>query len=297
MVYEEIRPEDIVDTKTLIIPDGTTEIKVRVHEWEKANDKEIWKVVIPSTVQTIGDFVFYGCVSLKKVIGLHDNIICIGSWCFSGCKNLFSIYWPENTGVIPTGAFANSSIRHLHLRKELRTIREKAFENCIVENLHIEDFERYCTKVFLKGSTSSPFSNETKLYLDDTAISDTLILSTKEHIANYAFYGMKGISQIFLPNAELVGKSSFEKSDIESVVFGSNMKELYTNAFAYCDKLQKLVFYAPEIIISSTSFSGVNNAVTLKLVSQTSEEEYAFPEINDELLYSVLNLPDDYLPF
>ena len=106
---------------------------------------EIFDLVIPNNVTTIGSYAFERCSGLKKVI-VED----IGAWCnikFAGHESnplsyAYHLYWDENTEifdlVIPNsvtsiGSYAFyhcSSLTSVTIPNSVTTIGSSAFENC-----------------------------------------------------------------------------------------------------------------------------------------------------------------------
>ena len=62
-------------------------------------------IVIPNTVDNIGDNAFYDCKSLVSII-IPDSVIRIGDWAFCGCTSLSSITIPNSVTSIGDYAFA-----------------------------------------------------------------------------------------------------------------------------------------------------------------------------------------------
>ena len=59
---------------------------------------------MPNTVETIGDYAFYGCAMLRDVT-LSEGLKYIGISCFEGCTSLESIKLPESLKVLRENAF------------------------------------------------------------------------------------------------------------------------------------------------------------------------------------------------
>ncbi len=298
-VYDTIRKQD-VEKGVLTIPTGVTKIDVNVAQWQSVNDETIYEVKIPKTVTEIGDNVFERCFHLREV-HLHDNITCIGASCFAGCANLQRINWPKNTRVIATGTFVGTEIKNLYLPKELQHIRDKAFKQSCVYNLHIENIVSYA-HIFFASKTASPFCKFTKLYIAGMAIGDSLTIKlsfgVNTSIANFAFYNMQKIKTLILANVEIIGRSSFENTGIETLTFGYELSQVHDNSFAGCNKLKQIYFACPTLIFNKTSFPDILNPITVKVSTATGLNEYCFPELNNQLLDSILGPPDDdYLPF
>ena len=82
------------------------------------------KVIIPSTVISIGDLVFAGNFALKEV-DLPDSIIEYGTGIFEGCINLQTVNLPSTMSFIPPGMFSYSGITELTIPKGVTAIGDK----------------------------------------------------------------------------------------------------------------------------------------------------------------------------
>ncbi len=86
---------------------------------------------IPSTVNTINDYAFYGCSSITSV-SLPNSITSIGVFAFDGCTSLSSpITIPTGVKVVSNYAFANcSAITSVTIPEGVEEIGKDAFSSC-----------------------------------------------------------------------------------------------------------------------------------------------------------------------
>lgn len=113
--------------KTVILPreiDGIPVTKAAAYAFSKAKEEEkgdfLWRrelpdedpeelpqicgesveeIVFPDTLESIGNYIFYGCKNLKK-LELTDRLLQIGSGAFTGCLSLSVIVMHLNQGEI-----------------------------------------------------------------------------------------------------------------------------------------------------------------------------------------------------
>ncbi len=93
---------------TANIPSGVVKIEAAF-----VNCEHLSSVVIPDSVQTIGDFAFRGCRNLNS-INIPDGLTSIGDYAFYECRSLEDIYIPlsvENIGFYAFRGCLNLTIR------------------------------------------------------------------------------------------------------------------------------------------------------------------------------------------
>ena len=95
---------------------------------------ELEEIVVPSynedgkKVVVVG--YFNGGETLKKVI-LPDTIEKIGNWSFENCYSLEEIFLPDSVTTIEIGAFKNCrSLTKINIPEKVKKISESTFENC-----------------------------------------------------------------------------------------------------------------------------------------------------------------------
>ena len=100
---------------TVKIPKKHNGVAVRtISAWAFSGDKNLKKVTIPNTIDSIGGFAFDNCKSLKKVnlpraLKSIEHLLgkkaYFGPSCFSRCTSLEEIVIPENVLVLPEYIF------------------------------------------------------------------------------------------------------------------------------------------------------------------------------------------------
>ena len=174
--------------------EGMTRIPAYVCE----NASSMEKVVIPSTVTSIGSSAFNGCGGLKGV-SLPDGLAQVEDEAFNRCKSLASITVPKSVTSIGGGAFANctslkSAVIEANGKKLFETtIGYSAFNGCT--NL---------TSVTIPGNVTS--------------------------IGDRAFGGCKALEELTIPEGvkklgyEIIADTYIEKIKIPSTVITSGLE-------------------------------------------------------------------------
>lgn len=111
------------------ILDGTTDIR----SWAFSNCTSLNKIIMPNSVQTIGDSSFSNCSNLNEIV-LSENINFMGYGSFSGLTSLKDITIPktvkgfynnENTAFTYLGFYGDSKISDFTIRGYKNTEAEK----------------------------------------------------------------------------------------------------------------------------------------------------------------------------
>ncbi len=124
------------DKTNVIIPDKhnglpVKEISNNAFSAEKNPQAPYIKsIVIPNSVESIGDNAFAGCSNLKSVT-IPESVRSIGSSAFSKCESLTSIIIPESVKSIGDGAFSEcKSLTSIVIPESVRSIGDSAFSEC-----------------------------------------------------------------------------------------------------------------------------------------------------------------------
>ena len=160
-------------------------------------------VVIPDSVTSIGNRVFYDCHRLTS-ISIPDSVTSIGKEAFSNCSSPTSISIPDSVTSIGEEAFSGcSSLTSISIPDSVTSIGESAFSEC-----------RSLTSIIIPDSVTSigdrAFSNCSSL----TSIS---IPDSVTSIGNQAFSGCSSLTSISVPDS---------------------VTSIETSAFTECENLQ-----------------------------------------------------------
>ncbi|MBQ8300531.1 MAG: leucine-rich repeat domain-containing protein, partial [Clostridia bacterium] len=94
------------------------------------NNEVVTNIVIPESIITIKDYVFYGCDSLTSV-ARPDSVTSIGNNAFCGCDNLTSITIPDSVISVGYRAFYDcSSLTSVVIPDSVTSIGSLTFYNC-----------------------------------------------------------------------------------------------------------------------------------------------------------------------
>lgn len=205
-------------------------------------------VILPDTLQFIGDEAFACCASLKT-IELPEGLVEIGASAFEGCDELFSftlpgslqrlgayvfrdtefdsIVLPEGIKEIPEGAFSDSGLRSITCASDLISIGEHAFSD--------SPLTAFTVPGSVKVIGESAF--EDCDYLENLMLEEGV-----EIIGDHAFFSL-AIRELCLPDTvSEIGQNAFRYCyNLEKLQLSASLKTLPFCAFAECEALEVLV--------------------------------------------------------
>ncbi len=165
------------------------------------------EIIIPDSLKTIGEHVFYGCSWLKTITNL-DNITSVGRGAFYGCESLKTIELSDNITSIGASVFYGcNNLKTIILPDSVTSIGEYAFYDC-------------------KSLKTVTFS--------DNIVS----------ISDYMFGNCTNLTVISLPNnVTSIDGHAFENcTKLTIISVPVSVKIIETNAFYNCSSLDKVYY-------------------------------------------------------
>lgn len=183
-----------------VIKWGVTEITAEICKKQLIND-DIIRVVLPSSVTTIGTDAFSGCWSLTD-INIPDSVTSIQNKAFLGCRSLTNITLPNSVTYIGNEAFlACRSLADINIPKNITSISNDTFGDCVS--------------------------------LTNITLPDSLTL-----IGEGAFSGCKSLTSIAIPDTVTsIGTRTFcSCNSLIEINISDSVNHIGENAFLYCIK-------------------------------------------------------------
>ena len=151
--------EEIID---LVIPNSVNSIG----EWAFEGCSSLTSITIPNSVTSIGEYAFYNCSGLTSV-NIPNSVTSIAESAFSGCKKLSSVVLPNELKLIKANAFKNcTSLSSISIPEKVEVIYQSAFSGCGLKEVKV-----LATKPpFAYDNTFSNYN--IPLYVPEASVSD-----------------------------------------------------------------------------------------------------------------------------
>lgn len=259
------------------------------------------KIEIPDSVQNMGAGAFMRCSSMKTA-RLSQKLTEISGMAFAQCSQLQSIEMPILTEKIGDSAFSKcSSLGAIIIPQNVTSIGESAFSECSsITNFYIPDKVttigygafRKCdliTKVELPDSVVNIGAD---IFCDDKKLESIGLSSNLKTISEGMAMGCASLKNIEIPESvETIEKNAFSNcSSLTSITGAENVSVIGESAFSGCSQLISVTVPEKVMIISNGTFTGCTNLMEVNLSSGISEVgKNAF--LNCEKLQSVM-LPE-----
>ena len=292
---------------TFIIPESC-EIIVGCHRakyvlpGEKCNLKEIrsgafasnsslQKIVIPSSLVTIGNNAFDGCINLVEVdFSRATSLQSIGNAAFYGCTSLGGdLIFPDDNSLISIGssAFAvgglsSNQIKSIHLgiNNKVQSIGARAFSSC-------------------RKMVSFSFGNNTVLsslgehaFDSCKALTSISLPASLTTIQGFTFSGCTSLSSVTLPShLKSIGMDAFDSAVIVQISLPTSLEKIDDGAFRNCRYLTKIVIPYATTHIGREAFLNCNS---LKDVVFVETNGWKLMEYNPPKQVSASDLGNSY---
>ena len=244
---------------------------------------QVTKIVIPSSVTSIGDSAFHHCQILMK-INIPSNVTSIGNGVFAGCSALGDITIPSSVTNIGDNAFRNCSSLDLVINNTERnvTVGSNAFEGCKSVTWEIPDKESTGLQFEVSGTIAMVVKGDYSK-LDSAFIPSKVKINgsvyTVTGIANNAFSNCKNLTYVKVSEGVTnMGIATFSYCEnLETVVLGEGIEKISNSLFYGCASLSDINIPASVTEIDGTAFEGCASLASIDIPANvTNIVEYAF---------------------
>lgn len=234
--------------------------------------ENLTEVILPNSVELIGDDAFYDCTGLTMCI-IGNSTTSIGKNAFYGCSRLTHLNIPSSVTNIATRAFGEcTSLNAITLPNTLMSIGESTFTGCT----SLQDVELPKSITAIGERTFYGCSSLKKVDLHD----ELSIIGT------CAFSGCSSLTSLSLPNSvTTIGESVFaECTSLENVKLGESLTTIGQSAFYNCSALSSIVLPATTTYIDNNAFKGCYALKKIEILSEIPPMcgEHTFDSVDKE---------------
>ena len=246
-------------------------------------------VIIPETVQKMGNYVFMNCEKIKN-IKLPSNLKSIGKTCFQGCISLTGLFIPQSVESIGGGIFGDcDALQSVEIEDENNNfifkdgilydvkngILVSAVNSLIPEKVIVDE----CTKTI----DYSAFADCNNLYeieipqgvvnigekafarLDNLKNID--IPDSVTNITTLAFYRCNGLVSVQVPGSVTAIKNGTfrECNNLKKVILNEGVAKIEGSAFVFCSSLEQIKLPQSLMSIGSGAFDNCTSLISVEL--------------------------------
>ena len=182
-------------------------------------------IIIPNSVNNIGNSAFQGCTGLTSVT-IPNSVTSIGGSAFEGCTGLTSVTIPNSVNNIGSSAFQGcSGLTSVTIPNSVTSIGKNAFYGC-----------NGLTSVTIPNSVTSIGENA---FYGCSGLTSITIPNSVTSIGNYAFRNCTGLTSVTIPNSVTsIGELAFGGcSGLTSIEIPNSVTSIGRNAFYGCSGL------------------------------------------------------------
>lgn len=273
----------------LIIPEGVTKIGAGAFF-----NNGMKRVVLPSTLEVLDEYAFYGCSNLVEVV-FQSNIKRIERFTFYNCSSLTTIELPASLEYLGESAIRNCTVlSYIKIPASVRVIDGWCFmNNGMLETIEFEDgslLEEIDIRAFAECVSLTEIDLPKGLktlgnavFEFCTALEEIVIPGSLENWGDYTFSFCSALENVvieegveyigygaFMFYSALVGSSIYYNSGLKNVVIPESVKEIYPYAFAATMYLESIELPGVEYI-HDYAFMGSQALKEVKLGADTVE--------------------------
>ncbi len=274
-----------IGCESIVLREGITTIENNAF----ANDKSLARIVIPTSVTSIGTGIFMGCENLvKKQFAGNDTLEVKDGIVLSADKKTALLYVgdaPEGTVTVPASVtrierytFSYANIKKLVVPATVNEIVEYAFANSLIREADVSmGTQKYLPQNAFDGSpllttvTLAPSITtlQVSAFANCKSLSSITIGAEKINLRNRAFYYCSSLESFPFEKVAELGESVFAFAGIKSFSFNDGVTEVKEKQFENWNNLEKVTLPASIETIGTSAFDGCGALTTVELAGDS----------------------------
>lgn len=271
----------------------------------KANMKNLTKVILPKTVNTIEENAFSSCRELLEV-NIPDGVEKIEDDTFNFCKKLKSIQIPNSVKTIGQRAFNGcSAIKELVIPNGVVEIGEQAFSQCAgIKSVSLpESLEKIGAYAFDRCENLERINIPDKIneiekltFMSCKKLKAIEIPETVKNIGEFALVNCESLEHIKIPNGiSLIEQYTFAAcTNLKSIELPDTLEKIRKNAFDRCSSLKHIELPNSVVQIDMCAFKQCPELETVVIPPSVKKIEYIDTVFEDSPKVTVIVEPKSY---
>lgn len=270
-------------------------------------------VTLPSSITSIGDNVFDGCLNLKTIN--LENVTYIGDNAFNNCEKLSDIYLSDNTENISSSAFSGCDNLYINVLNNSNQ-KNYAINNgydykCTTDKglQYYRDFTESSSTVKIIGYDSSIESVtvpsaidgidvvmiDSSAFAGNSVVKTVVLPSTVTKICTEAFAECTSLVSVEMPGVVTINDNAFYKcTSLKNATVTDSLVTIGAKVFAHCTLFEKFYFGDGINSIGDNAFYNVSPVAEMSSATYKSKTGYSYTYVNEnEFKY----YPDNHLVY
>lgn len=241
------------------------------------NQKNLVRLEMPDTIDTIGNYICQNCSVLSK-LKLSKSLTSLSYCCFDGCTLLTEVEVPEGVTTFADYVFRNCRLKDIYLPTTLKTTSYTCQNIYDVIKVHIKDLAKYSQiKCSTNGTWVGMWHTANDLYLNGELIKD-LVLPYGISTLGTSVFSFCRFDSANLGNISTIPIYAFFKSTLQTVDIGENLGLINTYAFNGCTKLTSMtirrVCTVPNDVPTLANINAIPTTCTIYVPDETTKSLY-----------------------
>ena len=214
------------------------------------------RVVLGSNVVSIGTFAFTRCHSLTSIY-IPNSVTSIGNSAFLNCTSLTTAHIPESVTIIGNSVFGGCALTSICIPESVTSIEAQAFNGCTS-----------LTSVYIPKGVNS-IGNLAFYYCP--SLKSVYISDGVTSIGGNTFGQCSSLTTVNIPEGVTsIGNSVFNGCSLTSIYIPEGVTSIGTETFYSCSSLKSINFPESVTIIGNKAFRSCSSLKSISSLNTTA---------------------------